>query len=78
MSKIVYNESDSVLIRSVLKIGLKSLKKKNALNSFEDLQKLDWAAERQTNADDFADRATAATERVFHARQQLLQAVFAQ
>ena len=41
MSKIVYNESDSVLIRSVLKIGLKSLKKKNALNSFEDLQRVE-------------------------------------
>ena len=40
MAKIVYNESDSVLIRSVLKIGLKSLKKKNALNSFEDLQRI--------------------------------------
>ena len=47
-------------------------------NSFEELQKLDWDSELQTNADDFADRATAATERVFHARQQLLQAVFAQ
>tara|TARA_R100000781_G_scaffold87345_1_gene53726 strand:+ start:29 stop:244 length:216 start_codon:yes stop_codon:yes gene_type:complete len=41
MAKIVYNESDSVLIRSVLKIGLKSLKKKNALNSFEDLQRVE-------------------------------------
>jgi|TARA_B100001964_G_C14242420_1_gene605710 hypothetical protein len=40
MAKIVYNESDSILIRSVLKIGLKSLKKKNALNSFEDLQRI--------------------------------------
>ena len=40
MAKIVYNESDSILIRSVLKIGLKSLKKKNSLNSFEDLQRI--------------------------------------
>ena len=36
MAKIVYNESDSILIRNVLKIGLKTLKKKNALNSFDD------------------------------------------
>ena len=41
MAKIVYNESDSILIRSVLKVGLKSLKKKNALNSFEDLQRVE-------------------------------------
>ena len=47
-------------------------------NSFEELQKLDWDSELQTNADDFADRATVATERVFHARQRLLQEVFAQ
>ena len=40
MAKIVYDESDSVLIRSVLKIGLKTLKKKNALNSFDDLQRI--------------------------------------
>ena len=40
MAKIVYDESDSILIRSVLKVGLKSLKKKNALNSFEDLQRI--------------------------------------
>ena len=47
-------------------------------NSFEELQKLDWDSELQTNADDFADRATLATKRVFDARQQLLQEVFAQ
>jgi len=47
-------------------------------NSFEELQKLDWDSELQTNADDFADRATAATERVFHARQRLLQEVFSE
>ena len=41
MAKIVYNESDSILIRSVLKIGLKSLKNKNALNSADDLQRLE-------------------------------------
>ena len=40
MAKIVYNESDSILIRSVLKVGLKSLQKKNALNSSEDLQRI--------------------------------------
>jgi hypothetical protein len=40
MAKIVYNESDSILIRSVLKIGLKSLEKKNAQNSSEDLQRI--------------------------------------
>ena len=47
-------------------------------NSFEELQKLDWDSELQTNADDFADRATLATKRVFDARQQLRQEVFAQ
>ena len=47
-------------------------------NSFEELQKLDWDSELQTNADDFADRATVATERVFHARQQLLQEIFSE
>ena len=47
-------------------------------NSFEELQKLDWDSELQTNADDFAERATLATQRVFDARQQLLQEVFAQ
>ena len=41
MAKIVYNESASILIRSVLKIGLKSLKNKNALNSADDLQRLE-------------------------------------
>ena len=40
MAKIVYNENDSILIRNVLKIGLKTLKKKNALNSFDDLQRI--------------------------------------
>ena len=40
-------------------------------NSFEELQKLDWDSELQTAPDDFANRATVATERVFHARQQL-------
>ena len=41
MAKIVYNESDSILIRSVLKNGLNSLKNKNALNSADDLQRLE-------------------------------------
>ena len=41
MAKIVYNESDSILIRSVLKIRLKSLKNKNALNSADDLERLE-------------------------------------
>jgi hypothetical protein len=40
MAKLVYEETDSILIRNVLKIGLKTLKKKNALNSFEDLQRI--------------------------------------
>ena len=47
-------------------------------NSFEELQKLDWDSELQNTPDDFADRATLATKRVFDARQQLLQEVFAQ
>ena len=44
----------------------------------EELQKLDWDSELQTNAIDFDDRATVATERVVHARQQLLQEVFSE
>jgi|TARA_R110002020_G_scaffold89156_1_gene218350 hypothetical protein len=47
-------------------------------NSFEELQKLDWDSELQTDPEDFADRATVATQRVFHARQQLLQEVFSE
>ena len=47
-------------------------------NSFEELQKLDWDSELQTDPEDFADRATVATERVFHDRQQLLQTVFSE
>ena len=50
----------------------------SGFNSFEELQKRDWNTELQTNPEDFADRATAATERVFHARQQLLQEIFSQ
>ena len=50
----------------------------SGFNSFEELQKRDWNTELQTNPEDFADRATAATERVFHARQQLLQTVFSE
>ena len=47
-------------------------------NSFEELQKLDWDSELQNTPDDFADRATLATQRVFDARQQLLQAIFSE
>jgi hypothetical protein len=50
----------------------------SGFNSFEELQKLDWDSDLQTNPEDFADRATAATERVFHARQQLLQEIFSE
>ena len=50
----------------------------SGFNSFEELQKRDWNTELQTDPENFADRATAATERVFHARQQLLQEVFSE
>ena len=50
----------------------------SGFNSFEELQKRDWNTELQTDPENFADRATAATERVFHARQQLLQEIFSE
>lgn len=59
-----------------LRATMESIKYK--FNAFEELQKLDWDSELQNAPDDFADRATIATERVFHARQQLLQEVFSE
>ena len=59
-----------------LRATMESIKYK--FNAFEELQKLDWDSELQNAPDDFADRATIATDRVFHARQQLLQEVFSE
>lgn len=50
----------------------------SGFNSFEELQKRDWNTELQTDPENFADRATVATQRVFHARQQLLQEIFSE
>jgi len=41
MSKIVYDESDSVLIRSCLKIALKSIKSMNILNGENNVERLE-------------------------------------
>ena len=71
-------EQHSVALEELAALRARMESIESEFNSFEELQKLDWDSELQTNADDFADRATAATQRVFDARQQLLQAVFAQ
>ena len=70
------NDQYSVALEelSALRARMESIE--SEFNSFEELQKLDWDSELQTAPEDFADRATAATERVFHARQLLLQEVF--
>jgi Tfp pilus assembly protein PilO len=47
-------------------------------DSFEQLQQMDWDSELQNAPADFAGRATLATQRVFDARQQLLQKIFTQ
>ena len=72
------SEQHSIALEELAALRERMESIESEFNSFEELQKLDWDSELQSNADDFADRATAATERVFHARQQLLQAVFAQ
>ena len=41
MSKIAYDESDSVLIRSCLKIALKSIKSMNILNGENNVERLE-------------------------------------
>ena len=41
MSKIVYDEADSVLIRSCLKIALKSIKSMNILNGENNVERLE-------------------------------------
>ena len=72
------NDQYSVALEelSALRARMESIE--SEFNSFEELQKLDWDSELQTAPEDFADRATAATERVFYARQQLLQEVFSE
>ena len=72
------SEQHSIALEELAALRARMESIESEFNSFEELQKLDWDSELQTNADDFADRATAATKRVFDDRQRLLQAVFAQ
>ena len=72
------SEQHSIALEELAALRERMESIESEFNSFEELQKLDWDSELQTNADDFADRATLATKRVFDARQQLLQEVFAQ
>ena len=71
-------EQHSVALEELAALRARMESIESEFNSFEELQKLDWDSELQSNADDFADRATLATKRVFDARQQLLQAVFSE
>ena len=72
------SEQHSVALEELAALRARMETIESGFNSFEELQKRDWNTELQTNPEDFADRATAATERVFHARQQLLQTVFSE
>ena len=73
-------ESDqySVALEELSELRARMESIESEFNSFEELQKLDWDSELQSDPEDFADRATLATQRVFHARQQLLQEVFSE
>jgi hypothetical protein len=72
------SEQHSVALEELAALRARMESIESEFNSFEELQKLDWDSELQNTPDDFADRATLATQRVFDARQQLLQEVFAQ
>jgi len=72
------SEQHSVALEELAALRARMESIESEFNSFEELQKLDWDSELQTEPEDFADRATAATKRVFDDRQRLLQAVFAQ
>ena len=72
------SEQHSVALEELAALRERMESIESEFNSFEELQKLDWDSELQTEPEDFADRATVATERVFHARQQLLQEIFSE
>jgi hypothetical protein len=70
------SEQHSVALEELAALRARMESIESEFNSFEELQKRDWNTELQTNPENFADRATVATQRVFHARQQLLQEIF--
>tara|TARA_R110000850_G_C9637897_1_gene432938 strand:+ start:159 stop:533 length:375 start_codon:yes stop_codon:yes gene_type:complete len=72
------SEQHSVALEELAALRARMESIESEFNSFEELQKLDWDSELQSDPEDFADRATLATQRVFHARQQLLQEVFSE
>lgn len=72
------SEQHSVALEELAALRARMESIESEFNSFEELQKLDWDSELQNTPDDFADRATAATKRVFDARQQLLQEIFSE
>jgi hypothetical protein len=72
------SEQHSVALEELAALRARMESIESEFNSFEELQKLDWDSELQNTPDDFADRATAATKRVFDDRQRLLQAIFSE
>ena len=72
------SEQHSVALEELAALRARMEAIESEFNSFEELQKLDWDSELQNTPDDFADRATAATKRVFDDRQRLLQAIFSE
>ena len=72
------SEQHSVALEELAALRARMESIESEFNSFEELQKLDWDSELQNTPDDFADRATLATQRVFDARQQLLQEIFSE
>ena len=72
------SEQHSVALEELAALRARMDSIESEFNSFEELQKLDWDSELQNTPDDFADRATAATKRVFDDRQRLLQAIFSE
>ena len=70
------SEQHSVALEELAALRARMESIESEFNSFEELQKRDWNTELQTDPENFADRATVATQRVFHARQQLLQEIF--
>ena len=72
------SEQHSVALEELAALRARMESIESEFNSFEELQKLDWDSELQNTPADFADRATAATKRVFDARQLLLQEIFSE
>ena len=72
------SEQHSVALEELAALRARMESIESEFNSFEELQKLDWDSVLQNTPDDFADRATAATKRVFDDRQRLLQAIFSE